>query len=239
MLHSLVAMTGWDSKLIAKPRLLWLSDEIYEMLQSVINDKSGNKEKIMKMLLTLFTSAADDYSVRAKAGTTATFIHCPHLTLFGACTPEGFFTSINERIIGHGLFARMELFPCESIPDPRIPSGLDKIPVEIEHHAMQWKNYTPPRSGNLNFDAKKIIPSDTVMSLLQEYQLEAHRKKKKLQQSAAPDWQIALWSRAFDAHLFLRRESNKSHFRLSSASVAGPNSLFSAVSIWGLDLILK
>ena len=190
---------GIEDYLIAKPRLLWLSDEIYEMLQSVINDKSGNKEKIMKMLLTLFTSAADDYSVRAKAGTTATFIHCPHLTLFGACTPEGFFTSINERIIGHGLFARMELFPCESIPDPRIPSGLDKIPVEIEHHAMQWKNYTPPRAGNLNFDAKKILPSDAVMSLLQEYQLEAHRKKKKLQQSAAPDWQIALWSRAFES----------------------------------------
>lgn len=190
---------GIEDYLIAKPRLLWLSDEIYEMLQSVINDKSGNKEKIMKMLLTLFTSAADDYTVRAKAGTTATFIRCPHLTLFGACTPEGFFTSINERIIGHGLFARMELFPCDSIPDPRIPSGLDRIPVEIEHHAMQWKNYTPPRSGNLDFDAKKILPSEPVMSLLHEYQLEAHRKKKKLQQSAAPDWQIALWSRAFES----------------------------------------
>ena len=190
---------GIEDYLIAKPRLLWLSDEIYEMLQAVINDKSGAKEKIMKMLLTLHTSAADEYTTRAKAGASGTLINCPHLTLFGACTPEGFFNSINDHIIGHGLFGRMELIFCDNQPEPRIPGCINTIPAEIEHHALQWKNYFPSGSGNIELHARSVEGAPEVMAMLREYQLEAHRENMKLKKSGAPEWQQTLWNRVFES----------------------------------------
>ena len=185
--------------LIMIPKILWLSDEIYEMIQSVVNDKTGTREKIMKVLLTLHTSAGDEYTTRVKAGVQGTTINCPHLTLLGACTSEGFFKSLNEHIIGHGMFARMELFQSEEQPEPKIPGDLNRIPAAIEHHALQWKNYAPTGSGNIDLQAKNIVGSEEVMSVLREFQLEAYREKMKLQKAGEPDWKLSLWSRAFES----------------------------------------
>lgn len=190
---------GVEDLLTITPAVLWLSDEIYEMLQAIINDKTGTKEKIMKILLTLHTSAGDDYTTRVKAGTRGTIINCPHLTLLGACTSEGFFNSINENIIGHGMFARMNLFQSDEMPEPKIPGNLNKIPPSVEHHALQWKNFTPTGSGNIDIVAKEVVGDGKVMSLLREYQLEAFREKKKLMENGEPDWKLSLWSRAFES----------------------------------------
>ncbi len=190
---------GIEDLLVATPKVLWLSDEIYEMLQSIISDKTGTKEKVMKILLTLHTSAGDDYTTRVKAGTKGTTVNCPHLTMLGACTTEGFFKSINEPFIGHGMFARMELFPSETQPEPKIPGNLNNIPVNIEHHALQWKNFNPIGSGNIDIVVKEVVGDKSVMSLLREYQLEAFREKKKLQDNGEPDWKLSLWSRAFES----------------------------------------
>lgn len=192
---------GIEDRLVATPTLLWQADEIYEMLQAVIKDATGTKEKMMKTLLTLHTSAGDEYTTRVKSGVNGTVISCPHLILFGACTSEGFFKSIDERIIGHGMFARMTLFPTEEQPEPQIPGDLRKIPAPIEHHALQWKNFRPVGSGNIDMEAKSIIGSEEVMSVLRECQLEAHREKMKLQKTGEPDWQLSLWSRAFESIL--------------------------------------
>lgn len=190
---------GIEDLLIMIPNVIWLSDEIYEMIQSVVSDKTGSKEKIMKVLLTLHTSAGDEYTTRVKAGVQGQTINCPHLTLLGACTSEGFFKSLNEHIIGHGMFARMDLFQSEEQPEPKIPGDLNQIPAAIEHHALQWKNYAPMGSGNIDIQAKNIIGSDEVMSVLREYQLEAYREKMKLQKAGEPDWKLSLWSRAFES----------------------------------------
>ena len=190
---------GIEDMLIMIPKILWLSDEIYEMIQSVVNDKTGTREKIMKVLLTLHTSAGDEYTTRVKAGVQGTTINCPHLTLLGACTSEGFFKSLNEHIIGHGMFARMELFQSEEQPEPKIPGDLNRIPAAIEHHALQWKNYAPTGSGNIDLQAKNIVGSEEVMSVLREFQLEAYREKMKLQKAGEPDWKLSLWSRAFES----------------------------------------
>lgn len=192
---------GIEDRLIVTPTLLWQADEIYEMLQAVIKDTTGTKEKMMKTLLTLHTSAGDEYTTRVKSGVNGTVINCPHLILFGACTSEGFFKSIDERIIGHGMFARMTLFPTEEQPEPQIPGELRNIPAAIEHHALQWKNFRPTGSGNLDMEAKAIIGSEEVMSVLRECQLEAHREKMKLQKAGESDWQLSLWSRAFESTL--------------------------------------
>ena len=192
---------GIEDRLIVTPTLLWQADEIYEMLQAVIKDTTGTKEKMMKTLLTLHTSAGDEYTTRVKSGVNGTVISCPHLILFGACTSEGFFKSIDERIIGHGMFARMTLFPTEEQPEPQIPGDLRTIPASIEHHALQWKNFRPSGSGNLAEEAKSIIGSEEVMSVLRECQLEAHREKMKLQKAGESDWQLSLWSRAFESIL--------------------------------------
>lgn len=64
---------------------------------------------------------------------------------------------------------------------------------------MQWKNYNPSGSGNIDIVAKDVVGNERVMSLLREYQLEAYREKKKLQNNGEPDWKLALWSRAFES----------------------------------------
>src|SRR5574344_666176 len=99
------------------------------------------------------------------------------------------------------MFARMTLFPTEEQPEPQIPGELRNIPAAIEHHALQWKNFRPTGSGNLDMEAKAIIGSEEVMSVLRECQLEAHREKMKLQKAGESDWQLSLWSRAFESTL--------------------------------------
>jgi hypothetical protein len=190
---------GLEDKLIARPALLWQADEIYEMLQGIVKDTSGNKEKMLKMLMTLHTTAADSYTTRVKAGVPGTVISCPNLSLLGACTPEGFFNSINDRVIGHGLYGRMTLIPAFDIPKLCMPKSINIIPASLHNHAYNWANFVPPGSGNMNPKAMDVKATEEASEYLSNIQQDAYQWKVQLSKEKEPDWKVSLASRAFES----------------------------------------
>ena len=92
------------------PSSLFQPDEIDGLIRAVNNSGENRHEKIMKMLLSFYSSSRSNYPTRCRAGKEASFIDQPHLTLLGTATPKYYYEALNERMLSNGFFARMIIF---------------------------------------------------------------------------------------------------------------------------------
>lgn len=199
ILDSVASGQALEDRLIAKPALLWQCDEFYSVLKEVVNDPTGQKENLMKTLLTFFTSANTEVEGRAKVGRDPVTIVCPNLTLMGSCTPGNFFSCLDDSVLAHGMYSRMSVFPVPKIGDVSLPKDIDQVPEAIVARARAWADYRPPGSGNVDVVARTLDATDEVTARMREIQLEARAEFDRLDEAGEEDWKLAVWTRAFES----------------------------------------
>jgi len=88
--------------------MLFQTDEIDGMLQSINKSQDARHEGIMGALLTFYTSADSVVPMRRKAGqTNPGVIDQPCLVVFGTAIPNHYYEALSRRMLTNGFFARM------------------------------------------------------------------------------------------------------------------------------------
>lgn len=140
---------GIQDALFVSPAMLFQTDEIDGLLQSINRSKDARHETIMSTLLTMYSSANSIYSMRRKAGKeTPGTIDQPHLVLFGTAIPNHYYDALSERMLTNGLFARMIIVECGRREAGQEPTLTD-IPPRILDTSRWWGGYRPS-AGNLS-----------------------------------------------------------------------------------------
>ena len=104
---------GIQDALYLSPSMLFQTDEIDGMLQSMSKSKDGRHENLMSTLLTMYSTANSVYPMRRKAGKEAPgAIDQPSLVVFGTAIPNHYYEALSERMLTNGFFARMIILEC-------------------------------------------------------------------------------------------------------------------------------
>lgn len=139
---------GIQDALFQTPAMLFQTDEVDGMLQSINKSKDARHEAIMSTLLTMFSSSNSVYPMRRKAGKeNPGVIDQPGLVIFGTAIPNHYYQALSERMLTNGFFARMLVLESGPRPSGQEPS-ICEIPPRILSTARWWANYMPGK-GNL------------------------------------------------------------------------------------------
>lgn len=139
---------GIQDALFLSPSMLFQTDEIDGLLQSINKSVDGKHESIMSTLLTMYSSANTVYPMRRKAGKDSPgAIDQPSLVIFGTAIPNHYYNALSERMLTNGLFARMIILECGQRGRGQEPKILD-VPERVMDTANWWANYQPG-GGNL------------------------------------------------------------------------------------------
>jgi len=144
----LVSGEGVQDSLLRHPCMLYQTDEIDGMLQSIRHAKDARHEAMMGALLTLYSAAASTMPMRAKAGKDSLgSIDQPCLVLLGTAIPNHLYEAMTARMLSNGLFARMLILESTKRAEGQEP-GLIRPPDRVLATAEFWANYRPGH-GNL------------------------------------------------------------------------------------------
>jgi hypothetical protein len=141
---------GIQDALFQTPSMLFQTDEIDGMLQSINKAKDARHEAIMSTLLTMYSAANSVYPMRRKAGKESPgVIDQPHLVIFGTAIPNHYYEALSERMLTNGFFARMIILEAGHRGSGQEPSIRD-LPERVIETARWWASYQPgERRGNL------------------------------------------------------------------------------------------
>jgi hypothetical protein len=141
---------GLQDALFQTPSMLFQTDEIDGMLQSINKAKDARHEAIMSTLLTMYSSANSVFPMRRKAGKESPgVIDQPCLVIYGTAIPNHYYEALSERMLTNGFFARMIILESGPRPAGQEP-GLDPPPPRVLATAKWWADYQPgERRGNL------------------------------------------------------------------------------------------
>ena len=122
---------GLQDALFVTPGMLFQTDEIDGMLQSINKSKDARHESIMGTLLTMYSASNSVFPRRRKAGQdTPGVIDQPCLVVYGTAIPAHYYESLSERMLTNGFVARM--IAVESGPrGPGQEPSLREIPPRI------------------------------------------------------------------------------------------------------------
>jgi hypothetical protein len=99
---------GIQDALFITPSMLFQTDEIDGLLQSINKARDARHENIMGTMLTMYSSANTIYPMRRKAGKEAPgVIDQPCLVVYGTAIPTHYYDALSERMLTNGFFARM------------------------------------------------------------------------------------------------------------------------------------
>ena len=154
---------GLEDALYLTPAMLFQTDEIDGMLQSMKRAKDARHESIMGKLLSMYSSASTNYNMRRKANAQeAHTINQPCLTIFGTAIPNHYYAALSERMLTNGLFARMLVLEAGKRGKGQEPSICDP-PQSIIDAAAWWSRYRP-QTGNLADEN----PEPTIVPMTEE-----------------------------------------------------------------------
>jgi hypothetical protein len=175
--EQLASGEGIQDSLFATPAMLFQTDEIDTLLQSMKRARDARYESIMATLLTMYSASNSIYPMRRRANNPDPgVIDQPCLVLFGTAIPNHYYAALSERMLTNGLFARMivlESGPRQAGQEPGVFDPTERI-VET---AAWWANFRPA-AGNLTdaHPAPRTVPqTDAARALLIELRLEAER----------------------------------------------------------------
>jgi hypothetical protein len=148
---------GIQDSLFLTPSMLFQTDEIDGLLQSINKARDARHENIMGTLLTMYSSANSIYPMRRKAGKEAPgVIDQPCLVVYGTAIPTHYYDSLSERMLTNGFFARMLIVESGPRAVGQEP-GIINPPASIIETARWWSEFNPG-SGNLEaFHPQPII----------------------------------------------------------------------------------
>ncbi len=177
---------GIQDSLFMTPSMLFQTDEIDGLLQSINKARDARHEQIMSTLLTMYSSANSIYPMRRKAGKEAAgVINQPSLVIFGTAIPNHYYEALSERMLTNGLFARMLIFECGKRGKGQEPKIRD-IPDSILETAAWWEDFRPGPPGNLVDwnPTPAIVPHDlNAGRLLVDARMDAEEQYEKAEEA--------------------------------------------------------
>jgi hypothetical protein len=150
---------GVQDALFTTPSMLFQTDEIDGMLQSINKAKDARHENIMGTLLTLYSASNSVFPMRRKAGKDAPGgINQPNLVIFGTAIPNHYYEALSARMLSNGFFARMMILESGPRGQGQEPDAID-LPDRVVEIARWWANYQP-NQGNLRGEHPKpaLVP---------------------------------------------------------------------------------
>ncbi|MCM2369437.1 DUF3987 domain-containing protein [Aporhodopirellula aestuarii] len=172
---------GIQDALHLTPSMLFQTDEVDGMLQSIKKSNDARYENVLSTLLTMYSSANTVYPMRRKAGKESPgTIDQPSLVVFGTAIPNHYYAALSERMLTNGFFARMMILECGQRGEGQEPK-IAEVPDTIIDVARWWADYKPG-GGNLGtwHPRPRIVPhDDTAKGILVEARLHAEREYAK------------------------------------------------------------
>ncbi len=152
---------GIQDALLQTPGMLFQTDEIDGMLQSINKAKDARYEAVMSTLLTMFSSSNSVFPVRRKAGKEAPgVINQPNLVVFGTAIPNHYYEALSERMLTNGFFARMIILEAGPRGTGQEPVIRD-LPPGVLATAKWWADFRPG-TGNLeNWNPVPVVIEHT------------------------------------------------------------------------------
>jgi len=139
---------GVQDALFINPGMLFQTDEIDGMLQSINKAKDARHENVMGTLLTMYSSSNSVFPMRRKAGKPSPgVIDQPNLVIFGTAIPNHYYEALSERMLTNGFFARMVILEAGKRSRGQEPRIVE-LPSRVLETARWWADYRPGR-GNL------------------------------------------------------------------------------------------
>lgn len=151
---------GIQDALNLTPSILFQTDEIDGLLQSINKSRDARHENIMGTLLTMYSSANSIFPMRRKAGKEAPgVIDQPCLVVYGTAIPTHYYNALSERMLTNGFFARMLIVESGPRTPGRTPGIIDP-PEAIIEQARWWSEFNPG-TGNLEYwhPQPRIVPA--------------------------------------------------------------------------------
>ncbi len=179
---------GVQDALFGDPCMLFQTDEIDLMLQSINKAKDARHENIMGTLLTMYSSANSVFPMRRKAGKESPgAIDQPCLVVFGTAIPNHYYQALSERMLTNGFFARMIILDCGK-RSPGQETSIQPLPARVLETAKWWADFRPG-TGNLEtwHPVPRVIPhTEEAKAVLVETRLEAEAEYAKAEGAGDP-----------------------------------------------------
>lgn len=152
---------GIQDSLFMTESMVFQTDEIDTLLQSINKSRDARHEQIMSTLLTMYSSANSVYPMRRKAGKEAAgVINQPNLVIFGTAIPNHYYAALSERMLTNGLFARMLIFECGKRGEGQEPK-IRPVPASVLETARWWEDFRPGAGNLVDWNPQPaIVPHD-------------------------------------------------------------------------------
>lgn len=139
---------GIQDSLFRTPAMLFQTDEIDGLLQSINKAHDARHENILGTLLTMYSAANSIFPMRRKAGKESPgVIDQPCLVVYGTAIPTHYYEALSERMLTNGFFARMLIVESGARSAGQEPGIIDPPPRVME--AARWWADFCPGTGNL------------------------------------------------------------------------------------------
>jgi hypothetical protein len=172
---------GVQDALFVTPCMLFQTDEIDGMLQSINKARDARHESIMGTLLTMYSSANSVFPMRRKAGKqTAGVIDQPNLVIFGTAIPNHYYEALSERMLTNGFFARMIILEGAARAEGQEPRVCE-LPPGVLSVAKWWADFRPG-PGNLERwhpEPAVVGQSDAAQSVIVETRRESEAEYRR------------------------------------------------------------
>jgi hypothetical protein len=172
---------GLQDSLFLEPCMLFQTDEIDGMLQSINKARDARHENIMGTMLTMYSAADSVFPMRRKAGKESPgAIDQPCLVVFGTAIPSHYYEALSERMLTNGFFARMMILECGKRP-PGQGARVEPPPPRVLETARWWADFKPG-TGNLQDwhpEPRLVRQTDEAREILIERRLEVETEYAK------------------------------------------------------------
>ena len=158
---------GIQDSLFRTPAMLFQTDEIDGLLQSINKAQDARHENILGTLLTMYSAANSIFPMRRKAGKESLgVIDQPCLVVYGTAIPTHYYAALSERMLTNGFFARMLIVESGSRSVGQEP-GIISPPPRMLETARWWSEFCPG-SGNLErfHPVPRIVEADAAARTL-------------------------------------------------------------------------
>ncbi len=134
---------GIEDRLFLTPSMLFQTDEIDGLMNSINKAGDSRHESIMNVLLKMYTASNAMYPMRVKAGKQVSgVIDQPSLCLLGTAVPKYYYQALSTRMLNNGFFARMIILDTGKRSRGQRPRTLP-IPPAILATARDWSQLGP------------------------------------------------------------------------------------------------
>lgn len=191
---------GIQDALFLTPSLLFQTDEIDGLLQSINKSKDARYEAIQSTLLTMYSSANSVYPMRRKAGPEPPgVIDQPCLVLYGTAIPSHYYAALSERMLTNGFFARTIIVES-GVRGAGQESGIIDPPERVIETARWWSRYQPGSGnliGKLTAQPATVLATREAASLLTDARKAAEAEYNKAE-AAGDDVGTTVWGRVHE-----------------------------------------